>query len=328
MNHFKTFLWVAGFLLTAQTASAVDVKIFTAPNCELCIKLIPPLEQQLSQWVGDKASGVSAQIVVIAGNNGEKPNAETVAEHAKALGSKLEAVADIWKHTAYRALVGDAILLPAVAVLDDNGKVIKKFVTKFDPDAIAEFVASKAGQGVTGIDAVKKLEGHYTGEWENFGVNEKGEVVPQTKFTSQVTVGESTQANGKAFVKVTEIVTDEKTGNVFRLKRNEGFFVGEDGLAGDRFIEEVEPREKLTRLTRLGPGTWMNEAIPTPKSLEHIGLKNVTFARISTLRARIFSSDVETERVTTLMTVNWLVDGKPRTLQFTLSKGYLDRQKE
>lgn len=110
------------------SSNTVTVALFGAPWCSNCKTSFPQIQQEINALTPDKQSRVTLFLYVPTGRQAtdDKPTDAGAEEYRQALGLNGKSKADPkWK--VFRRLVGDEQALPAAAILNEQGEVIKKY---------------------------------------------------------------------------------------------------------------------------------------------------------------------------------------------------------
>lgn len=109
--------------ISPKNNEPVTVYVWIAPWCSTCKNVAPLIDQAAF----DKRSVTLKYLVPTGELAPNQPNADTTAQYAKSLGLKAMAQNDEWRWTEYRKFFSSGTLLPAVVVLDQDGKVLHSY---------------------------------------------------------------------------------------------------------------------------------------------------------------------------------------------------------
>lgn len=107
---------------------AVTLMLFGAPWCQECKSDFPAMEKEFQALSAAHKDFLSMRLYVVTGPQATDRPTQQIADDYKA-GLKLSAqsLPDEWRCKNYRTYVGNGCAIPAAAVVDANGKVIRSF---------------------------------------------------------------------------------------------------------------------------------------------------------------------------------------------------------
>src|SRR3989338_2471702 len=117
---------------------------FGAMKCVPCKKFNPQLQAELETQLKEDLTKVRTVLYVVPFGSSEKPNQKTAEEYKQTLHVNFEALPDP-DFSIYSQYFGDPGSIPAVAIVDKNGKMLKKFryeEKSFDSLDVVNFVKS------------------------------------------------------------------------------------------------------------------------------------------------------------------------------------------
>jgi hypothetical protein len=175
------------------------------------------------------------------------------------------------------------------------------------------------------IDAAMAMIGKYTGKWELFGFDAlKEKIVLKSAWDDEISTGDVVEHSDRVSVAVKNVFTIG--GQTFDLYFTEGYFIGENGNAGERFFEV---NEKLTRMTELSEGTWTFVSRLSNEDCYSLGLLPTDVIAGNHVTVRVVSREtgVELEQVSRVTTVTFKnAKGEVETVQFVSLKGFHHRE--
>ncbi len=179
--------------------------------------------------------------------------------------------------------------------------------------------AANSYAGESALAAAKKIAGNYTGSWALYGVVD-GNVVIKSRWTDVLTATEPVQDSGRAFVKVTDVMTFSD-GSARTSKFEEGYLANADGAAGDRFFELNGSTVVFRKLT---DNNWAFSTVPDENELRFLGFdpRTVLSASHITVKTTTLQGNTDTDHVTRVTTVQWKdAAGALMSMQFVSMNG-------
>ncbi len=120
----------------------VTLALFGAPWCTECKKDLPSIQAAVDGLTEDQKKNLTVRLyVTTAGNPARPPTEEVAQKYKESLKLKFETVPDVRWEKFNQWVKGDQFL-PAAAVLDANGNVLKAFrsgATTFSPEEVLGF---------------------------------------------------------------------------------------------------------------------------------------------------------------------------------------------
>ena len=187
---------------------------------------------------------------------------------------------------------------------------------------------TKANLTETLVDEVPKevrdLKGTYTGSWTNFGIDDKGQVIPRSTWTDTLEADQPQVEGERAFVITAgEMVFAGAKIPPLKVRGREGYFLKKGGGLGDYFIETFG---QVYRMHKIGDNVWTYAAPADPRELAALGFANVATAQHVLVKVVNREQGTETHRITRVTTVNWKdKEGKERWLQYVSLQGFHKR---
>lgn len=127
----------------------VSLVVFGAGYCEVCKSKFPEVDSLLKQFSADARGRVAVKLYVTSGAPASVKPTQELADSYKEhyLPGANSAQPDKWRWTLFKQLIPGKLDVPAAAVLDEKGNVLKTYVagdTTFVPAEIVAFVGGKA----------------------------------------------------------------------------------------------------------------------------------------------------------------------------------------
>ena len=178
----------------------------------------------------------------------------------------------------------------------------------------------------TALTYVKEnLVGHYSGQWELFGLDANDQVIPIQRFTDTVAASQPRVENNRAIVDVKSSM-DMGGEQPFDMAFIEGVEIEEDGTRGLYF---VEIHGQKTIYKEIEPGVWQSETPLSPQDMA--GIVNVTPENLvkgtkTTTKVVSHPDGQERHDITTVTYVEYAnPGGQTIAKEFTSMKGFHQR---
>jgi len=211
-------------------------------------------------------------------------------------------------------------------------KIGKKHSVPLAAPVIAAVVNRPAEVRPTAIEQAKTIVGKYTGAWQLYGLDTYGgDTVLKATWDDEVEAKDPVQQGNRAFVTVSNRMNFSQwcappSGSSISLDFTEGFFVEEDGSAGERYFDMYG---QTTVETQVSPGLFSFETAVSSQELTSLGFadaKAVLSAKHLVVKSVTHAEGVETEWVTRVTTIEWKDPaGATQGKQFVSLKGFHKR---
>lgn len=119
-------------------ADNLKLALFAAGWCENCPNELKEVDQRFKAFA--KSSKVQVVVYMVEGDHNQRPSSDITTQYKNKLGLDFDVEADPWRWTYYRQYIDpDSSQLPAAAILDTNGNVVKVLTPGYAPvDVINE----------------------------------------------------------------------------------------------------------------------------------------------------------------------------------------------
>jgi len=167
---------------------------------------------------------------------------------------------------------------------------------------------------------VAELVGTYRGEWNLFGVDAHGKVIPRATWTDVMVSSTPAVADGRAFVHTVDDMAFAGLGGKRQYQGSEGFFLDAKGALGDAFLENGG---RVTRLVRLADNVWSYAVDVERSELQSLGLPADATGCHVMIKVTSTEDGHVMHRLTRITTVRWKdAELNDHALQFTSLQGF------
>lgn len=126
----------------------VILALWGAPWCSACHALLPKVEKELSKLDDGVRDLIDFRLYVATGQTATaRPNDDVARAYVKELGLSATAYVDPWRFTLYSKYIGGSVAIPAGAVIEMDGTLIKKFApNRLNAKEIVQYAAEQVKQ--------------------------------------------------------------------------------------------------------------------------------------------------------------------------------------
>jgi hypothetical protein len=164
------------------------------------------------------------------------------------------------------------------------------------------------------------LVGTWRGEWNLFGLDERGRVVPRASWTDRLIAQDPAVAAGRASVRTLDELTFAGLGGKRQVQGTEGFLLDGKGRPGAPFFTTGERETKPVQLAD-DVSTWCDPI--DSAELQSLGLPAEATGTHVTVKVATRENGHVVHRLTRVTTVRWKdAELNDHVVQFTSLQGY------